>query len=151
MAGRKPSGKPKKPAPKQGTIGRPTKKTPELVAALCKAIAEDCLLTRRACGLVGVDYRTMLRWQADDDDFQHTLSRAKAERSSKLTALALQGIPGLSNNAVQLLKWLDQEDAEAKAIRLQGDPDAPLRVSMNEKLDALSVDELRSLAASFKK
>lgn len=131
--------------------GRPSKKTPEVVKDLCFYISDKCLLTRRACGMVGVAYRTMLQWQAEDEVFAYQIAQAKAQRSNRLTELALAGIPGLSNNAVTLLRWLDQEDAEAKAIKLQGDAENPIKVEeIGKKLDSLSLDDLRALAAGFK-
>ena len=65
---------------KRGRVGegRPTKRTPEVVAAISQAIAQG--LTDREAGLLaGVRHDTMTEWRKDPE-FSEAIERATAQR-----------------------------------------------------------------------
>lgn len=63
----KPAKKPQKKTPKKRTVGRPTKFTTEVRAAILEQI-ENRVPLKYACGGSGVDYSTFRYWLVDAED-----------------------------------------------------------------------------------
>jgi hypothetical protein len=74
-------------------IGRPTKKLPELVQLLCKAL-EDCMPLDRACDLIGIGRRTVYEWIQTDPVFRAQVAMARAKAIKGLVKGVSKDDPG---------------------------------------------------------
>jgi len=59
-------------------MGRPSKATPERIAAFCAAVAASGGNITRGCEAVGLDRVTVYRWRADNEEFARLWDEAKA-------------------------------------------------------------------------
>ncbi len=66
------------PANLEGCAGRPSKYTPENVAAICAAVT-DGLPLNHAAALGGITYETLLQWRKERPEFSLLLEQAKAQ------------------------------------------------------------------------
>jgi hypothetical protein len=75
--------------------GRPTKRTPDRVRRLAKAIA-DGLPDEYACALVGITRETLVQWRTDPDfaEFSYTIKAMQAKRLLKRLAVIEAGGQG---------------------------------------------------------
>jgi hypothetical protein len=75
--------------------GRPTKRTPDRVRRLAKAIA-DGLPDEYACALVGITRETLVQWRNDPDfiQFSYAIKNVQAKRLLKRLAIIEAGAPG---------------------------------------------------------
>jgi hypothetical protein len=75
--------------------GRPTKRTPDRVKRLAKAIA-DGLPDEYACALVGINRDTLQQWRNDPDfaEFSATIKAVQAKRLLKRLAVIEAGAVG---------------------------------------------------------
>lgn len=60
----------------QNPVGRPSKKTDELVAKLIEAFHDDATI-EQACYYSGIDKTTYYRWLDDSDEFRYEMSKAQ--------------------------------------------------------------------------
>lgn len=75
----------KKPSKTGGKIGAPSKKTPELMAALCDGIASG-RSARAMCVHCGISQPTLWRWLEEDENFRKQYTRAKERCADVLAA-----------------------------------------------------------------
>ena len=80
--------------------GRPTKRTPDRVKRLAKAIA-DGLPDEYACALVGITRETLVQWRSDPDfaEFSYTIKAVQAKRLLKRLAVIEAGSAGWQSTA----------------------------------------------------
>ncbi len=125
----------KKKKPK-GKPGRPTKKDPEIVRILCKAL-KDCMPLDRACDLVGVGRRTVYDWLRTDPDFRTQVMTAKAEAVSHLINQVKANDP---TGEWKLLRSLDHKNF-GDELRIREIED-----ERDDEADAMTVEDLEKIA-----
>jgi hypothetical protein len=59
-------------------IGRKTKFSPQMQAALCKWLRNGCSF-KDACSMEGISYETFRKWQSEKSVFSVAIKRAEAE------------------------------------------------------------------------
>lgn len=133
--------------------GRPTLLTPELQSTICRAL-ELSVPDKYAAESAGISDRAFREWCEQGESgrepyaaFLAAVTRARARAVVRLTLRALRG----SSQATWLLERRYREDyGPVQKVQLGGDPDgAPLGVQRDtiaERLDQLSVEELRAIA-----
>src|SRR4051812_49194583 len=60
-------------------LGRPSRRTPEMVGAICGLIRSEGLSDSAAGSLVGVSTTSLSRWKQEDEEFLLAVERARAE------------------------------------------------------------------------
>ena len=60
-------------------VGRPSRRTPELLAAIRGFIRDEGMSDSAAASLAGISATTLSRWKEDDEEFALGLERARAE------------------------------------------------------------------------
>jgi hypothetical protein len=81
--------------------GRPTKKTPELIAKLTHALAVG-LPDEEACALVMIERCTLDAWRNEDDQFSYMLKSARAQKMVNRIGRIDDGEPGWQGSAWML-------------------------------------------------
>jgi hypothetical protein len=111
--------------------GRPTKRTPDRVRRLAKAIA-DGLPDEYACALVGITRETLQQWRSDPDfkEFSATIKTVQAKRLLKRLAVIEAGGPGWQSTAWILERCYAKEFCRPEiqfnqAIALSSNNDSP--------------------------
>lgn len=70
----------------------PTKRTPQVLAALCGAL-EEGLTRRAACRVAGIVPSTLYAWMAEDEDVKDALMCAEDAAEVKLSRILLDAAP----------------------------------------------------------
>jgi len=146
--------------PAKPKIGRPSTKSPEIVEAICDAIAADEGSLAAICeGDESLpSFRTVMRWLNDDELFRHRYARAREqqadasshrmreiERRVEVGTLA----PDAARVMLDSIKWraskLDSKRFGDR-LTLAGDEDAPLHLSVARQVEHLSADARARIA-----
>jgi hypothetical protein len=120
--------------------GRPTKRTPDRVRRLAKAIA-DGLPDEYACALVGITRETLLQWRTDPEfaEFSCTIKAVQAKRLVKRLAVIEAGGTGWQSTAWILERCYAREFCRPElqfnqAITVNANESAAYRALTREEL-----------------
>ena len=93
-------------------VGRPTKLTPDLQAAVCRHLASGCYVCT-ACELVGISEKTLSNWKqrgADGEEpfvsFVQALKEAEAKAEERAVLLVQAAMP---NDWKAAMTWLERK------------------------------------------
>lgn len=105
-------------------MGRPTKRTPAIVAKVLAAIADPVapLSLTAACGDAGISRRTWSLWEANDADLAEarTVARAKGQAALERAALAADVEGPAANVLRHRLGCLDQDEWGERKVAVDG-------------------------------
>lgn len=92
-------------------VGRPTDKTPEVVAKLTAAFHNGFNI-QQACHYAGIHKVTYYRWLAADERFSYEMEAARGAPNAKAKEVVLGAVQAGDVNAAKF--WLDRRDPEFK-------------------------------------
>jgi hypothetical protein len=101
-------------------VGAPSKKTPEILAAICEGIVQG-KSARRMCIEVGIGQTTLWQWLEDDIEFQKQYARAK-DKGHDLMAEEILDIADESANDTKTRQdgstYIDNEAVQRSRLRV---------------------------------
>jgi hypothetical protein len=103
------------PAPKRG-VGRPTKRTPEVVGILMRALRCGCS-RRGAAAIAGIGETTVKEWQAADPEFRLACEKAEGVASARLAASLFKR--ARKGDTTALIWWQKCRDPDFREVKEQ--------------------------------
>ena len=97
-----------------GNGGRPSKRTPEILAAILKSIEIGCSV-ETACGAAGINKSTAYDWMRDDPSFYDAVTRARSKGVNDKIQTLHDFIADGSENSAQF--WLQRRCKEFRQYK----------------------------------